>query len=63
MLVGNELVLLGGLDEVTVEYRVVEAFDEEVGVEEMTVEGSVEGSAGGSDEVSGAREDDSVGGQ
>lgn len=55
--------LLGGLEEVTVEYRVVEEFDVEVGVDEMTVEGSAEGSAGGSDEVSGASEDDSVGGQ
>lgn len=63
MLVWNKLVLLDGLAEVTVEYRVVEAFDEEVGADEMTVEGSAEGSAGGSDEVSGAREDDSVGGQ
>lgn len=63
MLVANELVLLGGLDEVTVEYRVVEEFVEEMGVDGMTVEGSAEGSAGDEDEVSDAREDDSVGGQ
>lgn len=63
MLVVNKLVLLGGLEEVIVGYRAVEEFDEEMGVDGMTVEGSAEGSAGGSDEVSGAREDDSVGGQ
>jgi len=72
VLVSNEMVLLGGLKvEVTVEYEAVEgggfveevAVDQTVGSYEVTVEDSAEGSAGGEDEVSGAREVELVGGQ